>query len=180
MRKKHLVMLLSVCLIVSVMVNCYSFFKIHDYKLQNNKRHMNQIDNFYFYGMEIPQFKIEKIMELINQDPPDAREGVETWLLEIASDYSVAENSLAATQIHPRLFFEQLKGFLLDMIRTEDDFEKWKQICLELNDITSYLKLNLSKDDLKDPSNADENWLKIMNEIKEKYAHTYLISNMSL
>jgi hypothetical protein len=178
MRKKYLVRLLSVCLVISVVVNCFSYFRILDYKTKNNESYTTQIENFYSYGLEIPQFKIEKIIELTNDDSPDAREGVETWLLEIASDYSVAENAAATSLINSRNFFGHLKSLLLDMIRTEEDFEKWKQICLELNEITTYLKLNLNMDDLKDESKAEDHWRKIMNEIKEKYSQTYLISNM--
>jgi hypothetical protein len=33
---------------------------------------------------------------------------------------------------------------------------------------------------MKAISKAEENWFKLMNEIKEKYSETYLISNMNL
>src|SRR5690606_33568946 len=101
-------------------------------------------------------------------------------LLEIASDYSVADSSLAIIQINARDFFGHLKSLLLDMIRTEKDVEKWKQICLELQEITSYLAENLSLDDLKDQSTVEQTWRTLMGEMKDKYGHTYLIANMMM
>lgn len=178
--KQHVVSLLSVCLIISLVFSCISYYKFLDYKSKNNEMYANSIDNFYSYGLEIPQYKIDKVTDLLNSNSADAKIGVETWLLEIASDYSVAENSAALSQVYFRQFFGSLKTLLLDMIRTEKDYDKWKQICIELKDITTYLKANLNKDDLKDKSRAEDHWLKIMEEIREKYSQTYLISNMTL
>lgn len=66
------------------------------------------------------------------------------------------------------------------MIRTEQDYAKWKQICLELKDITTYLRTNLNKDDLKDKSKTEDVWYKMMKEIRDEYSETYLILNMNL
>lgn len=178
--KRHLISLLSVCLIISLVFSCFSYYKFLDYKSKNNEMYSNLIDNFYSYGLEIPQHKIEEVTELLNNNSEEAKTGVETWLLEIASDYGVAENSAALSQVYFRHFFGSLHTLLLDMIRTEKDYSKWKQICFELKDITTYLKTNLNKDDLNDKSKAEDNWNKLMKEIREKYSHTYLISNMNL
>lgn len=193
MKKRVIVASLTLCLVVSIIIGIVSFNNYREYKSLNNSTYSALINSVYSYGFEAPENKIKAILNMIDSKNPDSRKGIETWINEITSDYSVAQNSAAIAEIYiapttsindhsTRMyqFFGDLKSLLLDMIRTENDFERWTEVCIELNDLMQFIKSNLNKDDLKDKSIVNDHWHDILNQAKDKYRHTYIIQNMDL
>ncbi|WP_127532151.1 hypothetical protein [Paenibacillus kobensis] len=193
MKKRYrlLLSLAVICVIASLIVSSVFYNRYTEYKKMNNQTYENLMSSVYSYGLEIPATKIDAIVQLIKLNSPEAREGIETWILEIASDYSVAQNAAALLEpfisddegnpgspVQMYRFFGDLKSLLLDMVRTEDDLEQWKQIGLELSDIMTSLKTNLDKQKLADASDAAQQWNEAIHQLKQRYSDTYILQHI--
>jgi hypothetical protein len=191
-RKKMLTFVLIFFVMGLALLSIHYYNKYQSYKEADNYAYRLSVDGIISNGVAEPLYKTSKALELINQNSPEMKTGVETWLFETTSNLSVAEKSAQIAMGHLNIslkdkdiedilelshFFGDIKISLLDILHTENDFEQWKQACIELNDIMAFLDQNLNEAVLSrgNYSEVQQHWKQLMNQIYEKHANSRLL-----
>lgn len=187
--------LMSFVILGLVLLSIHYHNKYQLYKEADNYAYRLSVNGIISSGVDMPLFGTSRALELINQNSPEMKIGVESWLLEAASNLSVAEKSAQIAIGHLNIspkdkdmfdsmnelsgFFGYIKNSLLDILRTERDFEQWEQACIELNDIMAFLDENLNEEVLSrgDYSEVQQHWKQLMNQINEKHPNSRLLKS---
>jgi hypothetical protein len=74
-------------------------------------------------------------------------------------------------------FYGALKTSILDLVRTEDDFDQWKQACLELHEMMQILNEGVDRNILLngDYSETLLHWNQLINQIYQRYPDSRLL-----
>ncbi|ANE45592.1 hypothetical protein SY83_03955 [Paenibacillus swuensis] len=188
---KYLILVMVFAIVGLVMLSANYQNKYNAYKNAEQNAYILAVNSILNNGIEMPQFQTSKALELFNENSSEAKEGIETWLLEAATDISVAQKFAEIASIHLSMtqkensgtyagmpdFFGSIRTSLLDIVRTENDFEQWKQASTELNEIMKFLNENL--DDAVvlhgDYDEVKEHWNQLMEQIHQKYPNSRLL-----
>ncbi|MGM0885254.1 MAG: hypothetical protein ACQEXQ_29955 [Bacillota bacterium] len=195
-RKIKLIILLMVLVILGLTLLSIHYHRQYRlYKSADYNAYTLAINGITSNGIGTPLMETSRALELINQNSPDMKKGVESWLMEVASNLSVAEKSAMIASKHLNIsikensradsidelsgFFRYINTSLLDIIRTEKDFEQWKQACMELNEIMMFLDENLDEAVLSrgDYYEVKQHWNQLMEKVYIQHPKSRLLKS---
>lgn len=148
-------------LIITLSSTSILLFKNYNiYKAAETKTYQRLVNGIIDTGILSSKQKLSICVELAKGNSPDERGSIEVWLLEVAANLGVASENASIASTHWRLtlkqsdhvgsteidkFLQTIQYYILDMVRTEKDFEKWKNTCYQLYEIFGYIGKNLDR-----------------------------------
>lgn len=194
MSRKYMKIGVVILFIVLVITNIFSFVKYKEIKNSETLTYSHLVNRFYNYGIMIPYDSIHNVNEKIKNATIN-QEDVAVWLNEIVSDMKVAAETSSIAANHWNLtiedknehdsvaevsqFYGSIRMNLNDIIRTEKDYEVWKQACMDLEEILEIMKNNTNEQALLDMDHKQikAHWKELMELVREKHVDSRLLKS---